>query len=87
MTVAADLELIAVEGRNLRFRVSCRDGDGPIGEGFHERTIIDHAKFMARLAAKAELAARLRVDSKGCKRWRLRDVKVDDGGARQASKG
>ncbi|WP_424031267.1 thioesterase family protein [Methylocella sp.] len=54
MTVAAEVELIAVEGRNLRFRVSCRDDDGPIGEGFHERAIIDHAKFMARLAAKAE---------------------------------
>lgn len=52
MTVAAEVELIAVEGRNLRFRVSCRDEDGLIGEGFHECAIIDYAKFMARVAAK-----------------------------------
>jgi fluoroacetyl-CoA thioesterase len=50
MTATAEVELIAVEGRKLRFRVSCRDEDGPIGEGFHER---DFAKFMERLSAKA----------------------------------
>jgi len=54
MTVTACVELIAVEGRKLRFKVECRDQVDVIGSGFHERTIIDTAKFMARLEAKAK---------------------------------
>ena len=53
MTVTADVELVAVNDRTLRFKVSCRDEKDPIGEGFHERTVIDHARFMARLARKS----------------------------------
>ena len=53
MTVTAEVELIAVEGRKLRFKVACRDDAGPIGEGFHERAVIDLARFMARVAARA----------------------------------
>jgi fluoroacetyl-CoA thioesterase len=53
MTVNADVELIAAEGRALRFRVRCSDQAGLIGEGFHERAIIDQAKFLKRVAAKA----------------------------------
>jgi fluoroacetyl-CoA thioesterase len=52
-TVTAEVELIAVEGRKLRFKVVCRDETDVIGEGFHERAIVDNAKFLARLAAKA----------------------------------
>jgi fluoroacetyl-CoA thioesterase len=53
LTVTAEVELIAAEGRKLRFKVACRDDAGPIGEGFHERAVIDLARFMARVAAKA----------------------------------
>jgi fluoroacetyl-CoA thioesterase len=53
MTVTAQVELVAVEGRKLRFKVECRDDKDVIGAGFHERAIIDQAKFLARLAAKA----------------------------------
>jgi fluoroacetyl-CoA thioesterase len=52
MTVTADVELVEIIDRTLRFRVACRDEKDPIGEGFHERTVIDHARFMARLARK-----------------------------------
>lgn len=52
MTVTAMVELVAVEGRKLRFKVSCRDEKDLIGEGLHERAVIDVAKFMARVAAK-----------------------------------
>lgn len=52
MSVTADVELVEVEGRKLRFRVACRDEGGPIGEGFHERVIIDHKRFLARVGAK-----------------------------------
>jgi fluoroacetyl-CoA thioesterase len=52
MTVTAEVELVEINGRTLRFKVACRDEKDPIGEGFHERTVIDHARFMARLAQK-----------------------------------
>jgi fluoroacetyl-CoA thioesterase len=52
MNVTAEVELIEIDGRRLRFTVSCRDEAEPIGEGFHERTIVDHDRFMARLARK-----------------------------------
>jgi fluoroacetyl-CoA thioesterase len=53
MTVTAEVELIAVEGRQLRFKVECRDDKDAIGSGHHGRFIVDEAKFMARLEAKA----------------------------------
>jgi fluoroacetyl-CoA thioesterase len=53
MTVTAEVELVEINDRTLRFKVACRDEKDSIGEGFHERTVIDHARFMARLARKA----------------------------------
>lgn len=52
MAVTAEVELVAAEGRKLRFKVRCRDERDLIGEGFHERFVIDTAKFMARLEQK-----------------------------------
>jgi fluoroacetyl-CoA thioesterase len=52
MDVTADVELVEIDGRRLRFKVSCRDEAEPIGEGFHERMIVDHDRFMARLSGK-----------------------------------
>jgi fluoroacetyl-CoA thioesterase len=52
MKVTAEVELVAITDRTLRFKVACGDEKDPIGEGFHERTVIDHARFMARLARK-----------------------------------
>ena len=52
MTVTAEVELVAFDGHVLRFKVACRDEKEPIGDGFHERTVIDYARFMARLARK-----------------------------------
>ncbi len=53
MRVTADVELIAVEGRKLRYRVECRDETDVIGIGFHERAIIEVAKFNLRLSTKS----------------------------------
>jgi fluoroacetyl-CoA thioesterase len=53
MNVTAEIELVEIDGRRLRFRVSCRDEVEPIGEGFHERMVVDHARFMHRLARKS----------------------------------
>jgi fluoroacetyl-CoA thioesterase len=52
MTVIADVELLATDGRTLRFTVACRDEREPIGDGIHERMVIDNDRFLARLARK-----------------------------------
>jgi len=52
MKVTAEVELIGIEGRKLRFKVECRDEKEIIGAGFHERFVIDAAKFTARLEKK-----------------------------------
>lgn len=52
--VTARAELIAVNGRRLTFSVTAHDGMELIGEGTHERALIDLAKFEARIKAKAE---------------------------------
>ena len=49
MTATCAVELVAVEGRKLKFKVLCTDEKGPIGEGFHERALIDVERFMAKL--------------------------------------
>jgi fluoroacetyl-CoA thioesterase len=50
MKVTADVEFVSIDGRTLRFKVACCDEKEPIGEGFHERVVIEHDRFMARLA-------------------------------------
>ena len=52
MSATAEIELLVVEGRKLRFKVACRDAREAIGDGFHERFIIDEARFLDRLAKK-----------------------------------
>ena len=56
MRVTATVELIAVEGRRLRFRVECRDDAEAIAAGHHDRALIDPAKFIARVEAKGRKA-------------------------------
>lgn len=57
MAVTAEVELIAVEGRSLTFKVRCHDEMGLIGEGVHQRAIIDLPRFMGKLEAKVSLVA------------------------------
>lgn len=52
MRVRVRAELTAVEGRKLTFQVRAEDEREVIGEGIHERVIIDVARFEARLAQK-----------------------------------
>jgi fluoroacetyl-CoA thioesterase len=52
MRASAAIELIAMEGRKLRFKVACRDARDAIGAGFHERFVIDEARFLAKLDQK-----------------------------------
>jgi len=53
MSVTFRSELTAVEDRRLFFKVEAFDGKEKIGEGAHERAIINVAKFAARLKSKA----------------------------------
>jgi fluoroacetyl-CoA thioesterase len=53
MAVTAEVELVAIEGRSLLFRVRCSDDAGPVGEGTHRRAIIEVERFMGRLQAKS----------------------------------
>lgn len=53
MRVTAQAELVAVDGRMLRFRVSARDEREPISEGTHERVVVNVARFDRRMEAKA----------------------------------
>lgn len=52
MRVTAEVELVAVEGRRLRFRVECRDEKELIGVGTHDRAVVDAPRFLARTVAK-----------------------------------
>ena len=47
--VTAEAELLEVDGRRLSYRVVVSDEKGVMGEGRHERFIIDPERFMARL--------------------------------------
>jgi len=58
MKVTAEVELIAIEGRKLRFRVQCFDETGLIGEGNHERAIVDFGKFLKRVMEKNRVVGR-----------------------------
>jgi fluoroacetyl-CoA thioesterase len=51
--VRAQARLTLIEGRRLTFRVLASDGETEIGEGTHERMIVDREKFMQRTGEKA----------------------------------
>ena len=50
--VWCDSELVEVDRRRLVFSVKAYDEAGLIGEGTHERFVIDTARFMDKLKAK-----------------------------------
>lgn len=52
MKVTAESELIAIDGRKLTFKVTAFDEVGKIGEGTHERFIINNEKFQAKTNSK-----------------------------------
>ncbi|TCS82482.1 thioesterase family protein [Tepidibacillus fermentans] len=54
MKVTAKAELIEVNGKRLLFQVEARDDVGLIGEGKHERYIVEEEKFLAKTNSKRE---------------------------------
>ena len=46
--VTANIELLSIAGRKLKFSVRCKNGNSEIGRGFHERAIINVESFLTR---------------------------------------
>lgn len=53
MRVRATAELTGVDGRTLTFRVEARDEREVIGDGTHQRVVVNVARFDQRVQAKA----------------------------------
>ncbi len=54
MNITAECELIEIDRRRLTFRVAAFDECGKIGEGTHERFIVDVEKFMENANFKGD---------------------------------
>lgn len=52
MNVYCDCELIEIDRRRLVFKVTAYDERGVIGEGMHERFVINKEKFQAKVNQK-----------------------------------
>lgn len=56
LTVSVEVKVLEVEGRRLKFSVRAHDGVDPIGEGTHERYVIDPVRFVRKANEKAAAA-------------------------------
>jgi fluoroacetyl-CoA thioesterase len=56
MRVRATAEVIAQDGRSIRFRVEAHDEKDLIGDGVHERVVVNVAKFDERVQRKLDPA-------------------------------
>ena len=54
LEVTCRAELTEVDGRRLVFKVTAEDARGPIGEGTHERAIIQNERFVTKAYKKLE---------------------------------
>ena len=50
----AELTAVSANGKGLSFRVAAYDEAGLIGEGTHERVVVDREKFESRARAKGQ---------------------------------
>ena len=58
MRAIATAEVLSVEGRTIKFRLKAEDERDLIGEGTHERVVVNVAKFDLRVQAKTALIGR-----------------------------
>ena len=54
VTVRAEVAAISPNGKMVDFRVSARDEAGPIGEGSHQRAVIDAERFLSKCEGRKE---------------------------------
>lgn len=52
MRVHATAELVAIDGRTLSFRIEARDETEVIGDGTHQRVVVNVARFDERVQKK-----------------------------------
>lgn len=52
MRVTATVEVIAIDGRTVTFRVEARDDKETIGDGTHQRVVVNVERFDARVQRK-----------------------------------
>ncbi len=50
--VRCESELVEVDGRKLAFEIKVFDREGIVGEAYHERFVIDKARFMDKVRKK-----------------------------------
>lgn len=55
MKVRAEAEVVEVDGRKLIYKLEAYDEKEKIGEGRHERFLVNNEKFMAKAKAKAKI--------------------------------
>jgi fluoroacetyl-CoA thioesterase len=65
MRVTASAEVIRVDGRSITFHVLAEDEKEPIGEGTHERVIVNVARFDQRIQQKLSGSAATKDPSDG----------------------
>lgn len=64
-TVTVDAECTKIDGRRIYFRLKAHDGIDLIGEGDHQRMIVDWERFESRVNEKAKRARVAAVTRKG----------------------
>jgi predicted thioesterase len=57
LRIAAAAKVVAVEGRTITFRVEARDECEPIGDGLHQRVVVNVARFDDRVQRKLAAAS------------------------------
>jgi fluoroacetyl-CoA thioesterase len=55
MRVRAEVEVVKIEGRVVTFRVAVNDEKEPIGDGTHERMVVNVSRFDVRVQDKVAM--------------------------------
>jgi fluoroacetyl-CoA thioesterase len=55
MRVRAEAEVVKIEGRTVTFRVSVTDEKEPVGDGTHERMLVNVGRFDVRVQEKVAM--------------------------------
>jgi fluoroacetyl-CoA thioesterase len=58
MRVRAEVEVLGIEGRTVMFRVSVADEKEPVGDGTHERMVVNVSRFDVRVQDKVAMVRR-----------------------------
>lgn len=53
LEVVVDVRVVAIDGRRVDFEWTAQDAQEAVGNGTHQRFVLDRERFMSRLAAKA----------------------------------